>query len=215
MCTCTFISCSFSFGGFPSPPPTYNCAWSQQKQGIFYDANLLMPCNGGTCDYRFENTILSNSLNSHSLYAVMQTVESGFLGTSFDLNWTVTIASTKTCAVSSDQSFPNVLNQDNYTNKFAFYMQDVYDGTPFVPDSNYIYPNEHKHDLVLQIHDVVNTYDSKCGTITWKYTWSQPSSPGTDWWFNFPTSGVKGTFVPNAYYQPTRHIYYDGQYEDF
>lgn len=122
MFTSTFISCSFISGYFPSSPPTYNCAWSQQKLGIFYDAYLLMPCNGGTCDYRFENIVLSNSLSSHSMYNVMHTVESGFLGTSFDFNWTVTIASTKKCSVSSDQSFQNILNQDNYTNKFTSYM---------------------------------------------------------------------------------------------
>ena len=209
-----FTSCSFSLEGIYNTP-TYNCAWSNHNSAFFYNPYLLMPCSGGNCEYVFENYLLESTLNPHSLYYIMSKVEEGYVGISFDFNWTVTIASAKTCSVSTDQSNPNSWNQDNYTQVFTVQYQDLYEGTPFVPDSNYIYPSEHKHDFVLQIHDVENTYNGQHGTITWKYTWPQPSVVGSSTWdFIFPNDGVKGTFIPDSYYQTTRHIYYHGQYED-
>ena len=144
----------------------------------------------------------------------MESTQTGLLTTnSFDFRWTVTLAANITC---SDP----ILNHNTISigpGNFTGYIDsdDILEGSPYVPENEYIYPYDHKHELVFQLHEVDNEYDGKIGTLTWKYIWQFPSVAGLDEWdFFFPDNGVPCSFNPDRNYLVLRVIYINGQYEN-
>ena len=210
-------ACDNLIGGRTTSPPL-ECNWRNNVLLYFYNADLRLPCSGGNCDYQFQNALLYNLLDYHSLYKTMSTVQqNSYYGNSFEFLLTITIASKeKQCSETTGQYRHVTLDQNTYTQNFTFPNDDLLEGCPYVAqDSNCVYPYHHKFDLTFQIHGVENTYNGHVGTITWKVNWDQPLEAGTnEWWLNFPNEGVIGKFIADRYYEPIRHIYINGQYED-
>lgn len=192
----------------------YNCDWHYDKRAVFYNVDLEFPCNSMDCEYSFQNYFLENYMYRYSLYSAMTNLVQHSINSSFDFKWTATIVSAKSCSAATGQSKAITLDQNTYTQSFVFY-NDIMECSPYVPDSNYIYPNEHMYKIEFQIFNVENEYDHTEGTLTWNYVWEKPTATGSaEWYFNFPNNGIKGTYIPNSNYTSTRHIYIHDQYED-
>lgn len=201
-------------GGWPSSY-TYDCIWYNNKKAVFQNSQLKLPCvQQGSSNY-FENQQLGNVLNTWSLYNLMETIQQGVwnIGSSFDFKWKVTLASGITCSPYTDNYRMVSFNQDNYTQYFTSYGEDILEGSPYIQDGNYILPYDHLHELTFQIHDVENVYTHQFGTMTWNRKWPNPTNPGAEFWFfDFPYEGVIGKFVPNPNYIISRNIYINGQF---
>ena len=209
--TIFFASCTgwiINFGG-GGGTGSKNCDWHQDKDAGFYNVYLLPPdiCDLNECS--FENVEFVN-FNGYSFYSIFEAVHNGFYGDACELKWDVEIVPAKLCSYNTQQSHSVILDDNNYANRISY--QNVLEGTPYVPDSNFIYPYDHKHTLTFQIKNVSNRANNTEGTITWKMTWTPPSSIGVnEWGFTFPNDGLKGTYTPNTNAQ--RYIYINGDYE--
>lgn len=192
----------------------YNCEWRFHNIASFWNVYLELPCNSVDCENRFYNNYMENILNRYSLLSTMTNVSQYAINNTFEFKWTATIVSSKTCSDETSQYQTILLDQDTYTQRFTF-NDDRLEGSPYVPDSNNIYPNEHMYKMELQIFNVENEYDHTEGTLIWDYVWEKPSILGSDeWQFFFPNGGIQARYVPNRNYMPIRHIYIHDQYED-
>ena len=191
---------------------TMDCNWDSTIIAVFLDANLLLPCSSGECDYQFANARLAEVLNSWSLYSIMDACRYGQLaGCTFDFKWTVTVVSDKKCSVDDDQSQYVIATQDDFLQVFTLPYQDKIES----PCMYTIPYNQYKHKFELQIHDIENEQDQTIGTIKWENTWlSQTAIMNGEWWFTFPQGQIVGKYDPNDYQPVTRHIYINGQYEN-
>lgn len=207
MLSLTLSSCGGGLsGGYGGPVATYNCDWEGEKRVYFEETAFLMPCSEN-CEYIFRNTLLENILNSHSIFQIMERVAHGELGDNlFDCKWTVTITRS-TCTNETDQCRSLSINQDNYT---EYFNQDILEHSPYNINTA---PNDLKHEMIFQIHNVMNFYDGKVGTVIWKNTWYAPNvQHGDEFWFS--VYNLEGDFKPGMYYSPTRNIYYNGHFQN-
>ena len=196
--------------GNGNTPVNNNCNWQYDKNAVFNNVELLLPC-GNDCEYIFRNSDLETILNRYSLYQAMEYIALYYPIMNFELSWTVTIVPNKPCSNQSDQQRTITFDKNNYDHFISF--NDILDGTPIVPDSCYFYPSDHLHTLVFQIFEIENTYDGKIGTMAWEYSWEGPSIVGdSNWEFIFPNGGIVGSFNSNTQ-QPGRYIYIHNQYE--
>lgn len=197
---------SIGYGGGSS---YYNCNWHNDKNAAFHNVYLLSPesCDNNEC--RFENPNFIN-FNGFSIYSIFETAQYGYYGGACELKWDVEIVPAKLCSYGTSQSQSVILNNDNYASLLS--SQDVLEGTPYVPESTYIYPDDYKHTFTLQIHNVTNWANNTEGTITWTSSWDTITSVGVyEWGFTFPGVGLKGTFTPDNGFP--RYIYKNGNYQ--
>jgi hypothetical protein len=195
----------------------HSCSWHDDKNAVFLNPQLLLPCSSGCSDNTFQNYNLGVVLETTwSLCNVMDNVILGLLGASdFEFKWTTTFTEEITCADFSPSSKLITLSPDNYQSRISYTGSDILVGTPYVPDTTFVSYSNHKHELVFILNNVENTYENSFGTVVWTMEWPGPTSVvENEWWFCFPYDGVVGTYKPNKSYAPTRIIYINGQYEE-
>ncbi len=189
----------------------YNCMWRNDRNAVFMNSKLSLPCSECEENFKFGNSLLETCLLPGSLYMIMESLSFNKVGSNFSFKWNIALTSNKPCYDLSSSTNSISFSKDNYTS--YMFSQDVLVGTLYVDEREGFTPYDHKHEMVFQIFNVDNMTDGTMGTITWKQTFETlvPITPN-EWQFTFPNNGVEGKFYPNANY--VSKIYINGHYEN-
>lgn len=209
--TLLFSSCDTD-----QPPltPTYNCVWVDSVKVAIADVKLNKPSEED-CEYLFREGCQYMEEPHIGIYHLFEEIESGECSCETEFSW-VSSVYTKECERLQPSLISRTLYMDdnNYTSFLTYQDRILY--APIVRTGNGIDREDYKHQMVIKVHNVYNSYDNSTGTVSWVYTWlgmTESTFSNNTWCFYTPQDGLYGTFIPD--YGFPRYIYYHDSFDLF